>query len=628
MGGIVDLLGRLPLIGRTLTIRPLCNGTDMNPWLLEVVGMPSTVRCMTTYDFLYTPPEVLNMRAIHAPSDSDSDREDPPPIPPGTINHLLLLPGSLGAAGWMHMPATYLLLRNETLYHHDAWLSTMAAAVVYLLQQDVSAEWVRVELDRIRVAFAGVYTKANASHLFAYLDRLSTPAYRSLVRREARRGNPASAPHPSLIRPSSAPRRTAAEPCVSPALTRGCRGCLVTASEALPAHCKCQHLTKFVFGLWLRGGWTQAQLVEFQLALLVEFMHRAKVPLECRFKSGATPGRWVDAHLPPPDSRELLRHATRDDAWRAWAPQVAAAAALVPPTDIVTDITVTRDVFKAKHFQFTYTSISLVFRSLWVLSGQGPYRFDMDTHGLVSLMRTAAIPDNAVRAADPSFTIPVDDAELYRIAATRPIRAFRAGVLDAARADLEEAYASASAAIHGAQLPPTLFLPDYVRRFEGAYRADLRGRYALQPNGLSTVACCIPTCPHYLRPLDTRTAPPRPSSGAVHPRLRTHLESVAAVPGLHKVCSVVSLRPFRGLCLMGARQAVQMLRDMNTIHKAAPGDVSAASVVLSLMVKAGAQTLTNGDVEGHALAIGGALGVQPRGQQEPPLPVQGHAMVL
>ena len=173
MRGVICLLSRLPLVGRTLTIKPVCNGADMNPWLLEVVGMPSTVRCMTTYDFLHTPPDVLNMRA------NSCDPTEPRGCPPkGTINHLLLLPGSLGKDGWMHMPATYLLLRNETLYHRDAWLSTMAATVTYLLQQDPAAEWVRAELGRVRAAFAGVYTEHNAEDFFAYVAALSTPDFR------------------------------------------------------------------------------------------------------------------------------------------------------------------------------------------------------------------------------------------------------------------------------------------------------------------------------------------------------------------------------------------------------------------------------------------------------------------
>lgn len=30
---VIDLLRRLPLVGRTLTLRPVCDGADMNPWL-------------------------------------------------------------------------------------------------------------------------------------------------------------------------------------------------------------------------------------------------------------------------------------------------------------------------------------------------------------------------------------------------------------------------------------------------------------------------------------------------------------------------------------------------------------------------------------------------------------------
>jgi hypothetical protein len=308
----------------------------------------------------------------------------------------------------------------------------------------------------------------------------------------------------------------------------------VTASDTLPSHCECQHLTKFVLGLWLRGPWTQAQLLEFQLALLVEFMHRARVPLELTHKTVITPAQWVDSRLQPPDGRALLRHATVADAWRAWAPEVAAAVALVSPGDIVSDVAVTKEVFRAAHFQFTYSSISFVFRALWTLSGHGPYRFDVRTPELVSLLRTAAIRDNAARIKDPNFMVPVDDVELYRMAASHAMRPFRAEALETARGLLAGAYATASAAVHGAGHPPTLFLPDYVRRFEGVYRADLRGRYAVQANGLSGVACCIPTCPHFLVPLASS-----PAQDALHPRLRDHLESVGVVPGLHKVCRAI-----------------------------------------------------------------------------------------
>ena len=40
----------------------------------------------------------------------------------------------------------------------------------------------------------------------------------------------------------------------------GFRGCLVTASDSLPADCRCPHLTKYVFALWVGGAWSAAEL--------------------------------------------------------------------------------------------------------------------------------------------------------------------------------------------------------------------------------------------------------------------------------------------------------------------------------------------------------------------------------
>ena len=106
------------------------------------MGLPSALKMMTTADLMHTPFEVLNSRAISSHQaqleDAGEGWEPVNPrreIPPGAINHLLLLPGSMGGRGWMHAAATYLLLRNETLFHHDAWMGTMAATVCYLLMQ-------------------------------------------------------------------------------------------------------------------------------------------------------------------------------------------------------------------------------------------------------------------------------------------------------------------------------------------------------------------------------------------------------------------------------------------------------------------------------------------------------------
>ena len=102
-------------------------------------GLPSALKFMTTTDLMHTPYEVLNSRAISSQQSEEEGTEPANPrrgcLPPGTINHLLLLPGSNGRCGWMHAAATYLLLRNQTLYHQDAWMGTMAATVCYLLTQ-------------------------------------------------------------------------------------------------------------------------------------------------------------------------------------------------------------------------------------------------------------------------------------------------------------------------------------------------------------------------------------------------------------------------------------------------------------------------------------------------------------
>ena len=101
-------------------------------------GLPSALKFMTTTDLMHTPYEVLNSRAINSQLSEEVSTEPANPRhcqPPGAINHLLLLPGSMGGRGWMHAAATYLLLRNETLFHHDAWMGTMAATVCYLLMQ-------------------------------------------------------------------------------------------------------------------------------------------------------------------------------------------------------------------------------------------------------------------------------------------------------------------------------------------------------------------------------------------------------------------------------------------------------------------------------------------------------------
>jgi hypothetical protein len=313
------------------------------------------------------------------------------------------------------------------------------------------------------------------------------------------------------------------------------RGCLATASDALPSHCKCQHLTKFVFALWLGGPWTQEQLTAFHRPFLVEFMHRARATLELEHSALLTPRQWVVDNVTL--SPLLLRHVTPEEAWRAWGHSLGPLVESIQSVDVIKSIRVSPRVAMASHLQFTFPSIDAVFRSLAALSGVEPVPlegFTQDPCVMVPLLRAAAVGDNAARSALPlTQLLPLTQPELHRLTATTTIRAFRAGVLDSAKTFMIKAFTAASSAIHSAAVAPTLFLPAYVARFEQTYCADLRAHFAIQPNGLSAVACCIPTCPNYLVPL---AEPPR--APGLHPRLRSHLDSCSVVPGLHKVSSL------------------------------------------------------------------------------------------
>ena len=281
-------------------------------------------------------------------------------------------------------------------------------------------------------------------------------------------------------------------------------------------------------------------------------MHRARTALELEHSFATTPDQWVVDHISQTTAN--LRHATVEEAWKAWGGTLAPLVESIQPTDIIKDIGISPNVLLARHFQFTFAAIDAVFSSLGLDPGS-LVDFVKDPCVMVPLLNAASNGDNAARNALPlSQLLPLSQPELHRVASTAVVRTFRVDVLNRARAFMAKAYANASAAIHGAAKAPTLFLPAYVARFEQTYCADLRARFAVRPSGLSAVACCIPTCPHYLVPL----APDARAPG-LHPRLRAHLDSATVVPGLHKVGWVVVWLSFAGCLAVAALQAVVWL---------------------------------------------------------------------
>lgn len=499
---VIDLLRRLPLVGRTLTLRPVCDGADMNPWLQEVVGLPSTIKLMTTYDLLHTPQSVLNSRANSAAADDADDGWDAADprrgmaIPPETINHLLLLPGSMGRCGWMHLCATYILLRNETLFHPEAWAGTMAATVCHLLTLDTGAAWVREELARVRSAFAAAYNNQTAEGMGQYLAHARGDQFRE---------------------------------------------CLVTASDALPGWCRCPHLTKYVFALWLCGEeapWTAPQLRERQLGLLVELFHRAGQGLAWRAERRIQPADWLAAELPP--GEEVLWMPTPKLARDVRLASITHALSVAPLDSLLSHAGLDHaKIQAAAHFQFTLASATAMVRGLAQLSGLAADGWDLSAERLASVLAAAEVRDNLRRARDPRFALAMDFSEYFRRAAGPALGEFTREALAAGRDELAVLYPLEAAALHTGAVPTPL-PPEHVATYLATHGVDLGELLGLAPTGLSTVACCVPTCPHYLRPLGRPRRGPN-GAFALHPRLRDHLDAAGAVPGLHKAAHALQV---------------------------------------------------------------------------------------
>jgi hypothetical protein len=586
---IIDILHKVPLIGRTLTILPTCDGAAMNPWLIEVVGMPTFVKFMTTYDLLHTAPDVLNMRANRtamatAPAslpagvayvpqlelddqfsqfnllqsdDSEDGRvaaelnemaeleertmerqnrergarepswggiedfsgylteyEDAEDggmqkrrleysPPPETINHLLILPGSVGKslrAGWMHQAATYLSLRNETLYYPDAWMATMAATVTYLLSQPEAgiAGWIQTELGMVQRSFKAVYHNENASRFYMYLSLLSSP--------------------------------------------EDYRQTLVTSGDWLPPGICCQHLTKHVFAMWLliadmRVKFTKEALVERHCSFLVEFFNRAKVGLEWKKKAPLIhENDWIDANVPIPDDpmacSPFLATAlsaygkTLDEALRS-----VEGEDVLPPPEL--DMAA---LMSARHFQFSMESIGRTFATLARLCGVEDYDAAFPANAplrLARLLSIASLSDNLSRSATYPGA-PLAEPSFFQLGNRKALREFKEAVAESGRSRFKFKF---ELRMFHAHLGPAKTIPaTHVETFKARWGIDLDAKLCIRKCGLSAVACTSPDCPYFLQRLDA--ADPTTKDG-VGSKLRLHIASISVVPGLHRAVQVL-----------------------------------------------------------------------------------------
>jgi len=348
----------------------------------------------------------------------------------------------------------------------------------------------------VRAAFGAVYADDNAEGVFTYLAHLQGARFRE---------------------------------------------CLVTAAPALPGWCRCPHLTKYVFGLWLSGTaarWSAPELRKRQLALLVELFHRAGQRPAWRATRRRTPEEWLRAECPLPDA--VLGLPTPDQARDVRLAGVTHALAIAPRVSLFADFGLDHaPVQGAACFQFTLASATAMVRGLARLSGLATDCWDLAPARLASVLEAAEVPDNLRRAADARYALALAPADYDRRATAAALRDFTREALEAARSELAVRYPLAAAAAHYSSVPTPL-PAEHVAAYRSGHGVDLAEALGLAPTGLSTVACCVPSCPHYLRPLGR---PRRGPSGqfALHPRLRAHLDAAGAVPGLHKTAHALQV---------------------------------------------------------------------------------------
>ena len=423
-------------------------------------------------------------------------RRDPPPE---TINHLLLLPGSVGGGarpGWMHQAATYLLLRNETLFFFDAWMGTMAATVTFLLgQPDVCAGWVQDELARVQGAFSAVYRNDNCEQFWTYCGAIGD--YGTF--------------------------RTA----------------LLTQSAGDPrTWMRCPHLTKPVFAMWKliqtkEAAFTKEQLRDRQLAFLVEFFHRGKVALQWDCPTRVSTRDWLDARSLLEIKDPLSYGVTLPEARKAYLSEIQVALRdLAKPEEIVPgepQINM-RGVDSASHFQFTVASIGQIFVNLARLAGIPDFDPKVAPRRLATLLQVASIGENNRRAAMSFFVSPMTEVQFRKVGTRKAMGLFKSCSIALADATFCYEYKEALRLAHR-EMPKTV-PAGHAESFKAKWGVDVAAKLGLRKCGLSSVACMSPGCPYFLLPMNTPACMQgEPRIGC---RLWLHHQPLQVIPGLHK----------------------------------------------------------------------------------------------
>mmetsp|Transcript_38049 Transcript_38049/g.78070 ORF Transcript_38049/g.78070 Transcript_38049/m.78070 type:complete len:976 (-) Transcript_38049:168-3095(-) len=448
---LASIVDTLAVVGRLINIKT-CSGTQINPYLVEVVSLPTILQHMNTIDFF----------RLHSGEYVDQHRtgEVANSILPVTTNksEKNFLRGPLGS----HI-CTYLLCKNQELCFRNAMVAMQAALVSFCLTK--RDEFHAGVLEETFTSFAATHSPTNWSGLFKYIEHVGSDSFREA---------------------------------------------LVTESDSLPKHIKCEHLSKFILALYvlIRQGkaLTTAQLLERMRACMVEMVGRGdggSIYSHVKEKKAYTPEEIL-AQVP---TGEALKAFTAHEAAKLFE---ATAAGMFKTTELcsVTELETPADI-PVTCMGFSRASLSAIFARLNSLAGNPPSdEFELPNTGeRLSIL--------AHGLAHSSFDRNITHPEVPECAPS------------SLRAGLERAYASVVLSQAEAFITP-LFLqafdqcheqsvklpPQYCAQYTAETGRDVALDFSVsEESWLSNVACSCPRCPNFMRrmaaPAQTAEGKPR-----------------------------------------------------------------------------------------------------------------------
>lgn len=461
--GILDALA---IVCRTIEFEePIPHDKlQMNEWLAEVKALPQLIPRMTTYDF------------FKRHNCSFTSRGE-------TINGLCVLGGDAKSPGFFHHLQSFLLFKHPGLSVLTARLAVAGSILLFILgSHDTLRPWMQSELRIVNDICAG-YTRQMLGDWYIYVETVSNPDFRM---------------------------------------------CLVTESPKLPPQCKCPGLTKFILALYVAATgclgteprrFSIEELKDRHHATIVEFLARKRINISNCLSFD--PQREADALL-----ERVWSTAVQDadrDGFTIGEDILTAAVTLQEAKDrfstlialglsvenMIAPITAhakmsTQALKAAKHYQLTIARINTTFKNLASICGHGEeVSFALSKAGLLGALQTAnRLPNGYDRFAsyEPPKTPTKED--MTALASRLAIDQLRKAVTSNVDSMTEKHYIARHRSLHSstARIIPA----EHMERFKQEFGLDIAKDWAVNPYGLSNIACCSPACNLYLKPLTTR----------------------------------------------------------------------------------------------------------------------------